>query len=80
LALLGGTLDNLRLRGVPDALTGPLVRGDLKTVESHLAVLDPMPEMKAAYLAFVRLSLPLLAARGIDTISLDTLLQKWETR
>ena len=35
LPLLHGTLSNLERSGLPDALTGPVVRGDLGTVEAH---------------------------------------------
>ena len=35
LPLLHGTLSNLERAGLPDALTGPVVRGDLGTVEAH---------------------------------------------
>lgn len=39
LPLLQGTVDNLRRLGLPDALTGPVARGDLGTVQRHLAAL-----------------------------------------
>ncbi len=35
LPMMRGTLDNLALVGLPNALTGPIVRGDLATVERH---------------------------------------------
>lgn len=38
--LMEGTLANVRAEG-PAALTGPIVRGDLETVQAHLAVLPP---------------------------------------
>ncbi len=38
-ALLAGTVENLKAQGVPDALTGPLVRGDVGTIAAHLAAL-----------------------------------------
>jgi predicted short-subunit dehydrogenase-like oxidoreductase (DUF2520 family) len=78
LALLGGTLDNLRERGVPDALTGPLVRSDVGTVEAHLHALADQPDVLAAYLALARLTLPLLAERGVETGSLERLFINWE--
>lgn len=76
LSLLGGTLDNLRARGIPDALTGPLVRGDTGTIAAHLAALDALPDVKAAYLALARLSLPLLAARGVNMTPMEYLLRR----
>jgi len=39
LPLLGGALDNLRTVGLPGALTGPISRGDVATLRSHLAAL-----------------------------------------
>ncbi|HET7421441.1 MAG TPA: DUF2520 domain-containing protein [Candidatus Dormibacteraeota bacterium] len=42
LPLVDGAVDNIRHRGVVGALTGPIRRGDDKTVSSHLDVLgDP---------------------------------------
>jgi predicted short-subunit dehydrogenase-like oxidoreductase (DUF2520 family) len=38
-ALLGSTARNLATIGLPDALTGPIARGDVQTVERHLAAL-----------------------------------------
>ena len=35
-ALAEGTLKNIKKKGVPDALTGPISRGDWETVELHL--------------------------------------------
>jgi predicted short-subunit dehydrogenase-like oxidoreductase (DUF2520 family) len=40
LPLLQGTVNNLRRLGLPDALTGPIARGDLGTVRRHLAALE----------------------------------------
>ena len=76
--LLSGTLDNLRERGIPDALTGPLVRGDLGTVGAHLEALSTQPDVVSAYLALARLTLPLLEARGIDIESIEGFIEIWE--
>jgi len=38
--LLQGTLNNLETIGIPDALTGPIARGDVGTVRKHLDALD----------------------------------------
>ena len=78
LALLSGTLDNLRKQGVPGALTGPLVRGDIGTVEAHVDALSGQPELARAYAALARLTLPLLDERGIDTGSIEEFIEKWE--
>jgi predicted short-subunit dehydrogenase-like oxidoreductase (DUF2520 family) len=54
-ALMQGTLDNVRAEG-PEALTGPIVRGDVETVAAHLAVLpeDVLPVYRALGLAALR--------------------------
>jgi predicted short-subunit dehydrogenase-like oxidoreductase (DUF2520 family) len=65
--LLAGTAENLRGQGIPDALTGALARGDTGTVVAHLNVLDAVaPQVAALYRQLGTLSLPLLAARGMD--------------
>lgn len=78
LALLGGTLDNLRKQGVPDALTGPLVRGDIGTLEAHVDALAGQPELARAYIALARLTLPLLEERRIDAGNIEEFIEKWE--
>jgi predicted short-subunit dehydrogenase-like oxidoreductase (DUF2520 family) len=50
LPLVGGTIENVRERGLEAALTGPILRGDRETVARHLAVLDRLPpEVGALY-------------------------------
>lgn len=57
--LMRGTLDNLAVQGVDNALSGPLRRGDVGTVERHLAWLDDAaPDVAPTYRA--------LAGPGID--------------
>ncbi len=34
--LIHGTLNNIKTAGIPEALTGPIARGDIKTIEDHL--------------------------------------------
>jgi predicted short-subunit dehydrogenase-like oxidoreductase (DUF2520 family) len=51
----------------PDvALTGPISRGDVETVASHLAILARAPELDAVYRAMSQAALPLAAAQGTD--------------
>jgi predicted short-subunit dehydrogenase-like oxidoreductase (DUF2520 family) len=48
--LIHGTVSNLEQLGLPDALTGPIARGDLVTVEKHTEALrETAPEMLAVY-------------------------------
>lgn len=42
LPLARSALDNLEREGLPDGMTGPIVRGDVGTVERHLLALDPV--------------------------------------
>jgi predicted short-subunit dehydrogenase-like oxidoreductase (DUF2520 family) len=37
LPLLEGTLHNIKQVGIPQALTGPIARGDISTIGKHLA-------------------------------------------
>lgn len=50
LPLMVGALQNIEEFGVGGALTGPVVRGDAKTIRSHLKALDELkPEWVEAY-------------------------------
>jgi len=50
--LVRGTLRNIESRGTVEALTGPIARGDIGTVEKHLlAFQDKLPEFLPAYRA-----------------------------
>ena len=60
LSLMQSTLDNLkRTKSPAKALTGPLQRGDISALQSHLRELLPLP--KALYKALGRATLPLTA-------------------
>ncbi len=78
-ALLQATVTNLEKKGIPEALTGPLVRNDTGTVSQHLRVLHrDAPAGVNAYRALARLTYPLLTARGISTFQIEHLLQQDE--
>jgi predicted short-subunit dehydrogenase-like oxidoreductase (DUF2520 family) len=50
LPLIKGTLHNIETLGIPDALTGPIVRGDVETVRDHLAAIRKRaPELLDLY-------------------------------
>jgi predicted short-subunit dehydrogenase-like oxidoreductase (DUF2520 family) len=50
LPLMRGTLDNLGRVGLPEALTGPIARGDVETVEKHLEALRKLaPDLLPMY-------------------------------
>lgn len=79
LALLDATAANIRARGIPGALTGPLLRADLGTVAAHLDALAPDPDLHRAYLALAQLTLPLVEASGVDITPIQALLHQKET-
>ena len=61
LPLLEGTLQNVRQKGTAEALTGPIARGDLGTVDVHLRALDAeLPERA-----------PLYRALGLATVEME---------
>lgn len=64
--LLEATSEHVRERGIPAALTGPFVRGDIEPVRAHLAALAEAgsPERQVAYAALALAQLPLAAERG----------------
>jgi len=48
--LVDGTLKNIETVGIPEALTGPIARGDVQTVEDHCrAIGAAVPELLALY-------------------------------
>ncbi|MGH2487348.1 MAG: DUF2520 domain-containing protein, partial [Ktedonobacterales bacterium] len=70
LPLLRASVENLARVGLPDALTGPIARGDVGTITRHLAWLDAHTgdpggaDLRAAYIALARLAIPLAEAKG----------------
>jgi len=65
LPLARGTLNNLEHVGLPNALTGPIARGDAGTVTRHLEVLNRMaPELLPAYKELARRTIPIAQAKG----------------
>lgn len=73
-ALVRATVENIASQGIPDALTGPLSRADTGTIQSHLSAIDDST-LTTAYIALTRLSFPMLHQRGINTHTLEKLLQ-----
>ncbi len=65
LPLVRGTIDNLDAVGLPDALTGPIARGDLGTIERHLEALERLaPDTVPVYKELARRAIPIARAKG----------------
>jgi predicted short-subunit dehydrogenase-like oxidoreductase (DUF2520 family) len=50
-SLAGGTFTNWQHKGAAQGLSGPIPRGDIETIELHLASLTGMPELHEVYRA-----------------------------
>jgi predicted short-subunit dehydrogenase-like oxidoreductase (DUF2520 family) len=69
--LLDGSVRNIQERGLPDALTGPLARGDVGTIMTHLRVLEQFdPALNDLYRQLALHTLALVESRGqpIETL------------
>ena len=65
LPLVHGTIENLERIGFPDALTGPIARGDVGTIERHLAALrEVAPSVLSLYKELARTAIPIARAKG----------------
>jgi predicted short-subunit dehydrogenase-like oxidoreductase (DUF2520 family) len=75
LPLLKGTLNNIANVGIPQALTGPIARGDLETVKKHLAALQKeAPDALSVYCELGLQTIPIAQAKGkIDEEKADEL-------
>jgi predicted short-subunit dehydrogenase-like oxidoreductase (DUF2520 family) len=62
--LLQQTLCNYLEHGAAAAFSGPLVRGDVATVRSHLAALQATPQAREAYVSLARAAIELLPMKN----------------
>jgi predicted short-subunit dehydrogenase-like oxidoreductase (DUF2520 family) len=63
--LMEGTLDNARSLGISAALTGPMTRGDVGTLEAHAATLAAQsPEVARLHREITLRAISIAAARG----------------
>lgn len=62
--LVAGTLRNIDHVGIPQALTGPIERGDSSVVRGHLEALTPIPGALDAYLPLARVAVEIALAKG----------------
>ncbi|MFC2077615.1 Rossmann-like and DUF2520 domain-containing protein [Candidatus Bipolaricaulota bacterium] len=65
LPLVRGTIENLDAIGLPNALTGPVSRGDVGTIDRNIAALSEHdPETAALYVELARRTIPIARAKG----------------
>lgn len=66
LSLSRATLGNIEEVGLPNCVTGPVIRGDAETIASHLeSIVRAKPDLTRVYLALTEASLSLAAEAGI---------------
>lgn len=77
LPLIRGTLHNIESLGIPDALTGPIMRGDTDTVRDHLAAMQKRtPELLGLYKLLARKTIEVAQDKGsIDQRKAEELLK-----
>lgn len=75
LSLLRSTVVNIEQAGIPDALTGPLVRGDVQTIRAHIQALAFDSDLQELYRNLGRHTLPMVQARGGDIDALKEYLK-----
>jgi predicted short-subunit dehydrogenase-like oxidoreductase (DUF2520 family) len=65
LPLIKGTINNIETAGIPQALTGPIARGDTETVKKHIAALQKeAPDALSAYCELGLQTIPIAQAKG----------------
>ncbi|QNO13806.1 DUF2520 domain-containing protein [Alkalicella caledoniensis] len=69
--LMQGTMDNIDKLGVVDALTGPIVRGDMVTIQNHLENLND--DQKSFYSALGLETLDVAEKRGLRKEDIEAL-------
>ncbi len=71
LPLIKGTLQNIETLGTAEALTGPIARGDVETIQGHIkAMQNKTPELLGLYKELARQTISL--ARDKDSITQET--------
>lgn len=69
--LLQATVQNYVLSGAKLAFTGPVRRGDIKTIKMHLDALNSFPDLREAYCALLKIAtgeLPTRRTREINSL------------
>ncbi len=76
LVLMGASVKNMSQRRPSDALTGPVVRGDVQTIAGHLVVLGDDPDALAAYRALSLSAVVLARGAGTDAAVLEEIARR----
>ncbi len=77
LPLVKGTLHNVETLGIPDALTGPIMRGDIETVKQHLAAMRKRtPHLVNLYRALAQQTVSVAREKGSITVETEEELLK----
>lgn len=69
-SLITASVGNLASRTPIEALTGPIVRGDVETVRKHLETLSSQPELYDVYRALSKIALKVAREQGTDAKAL----------
>jgi predicted short-subunit dehydrogenase-like oxidoreductase (DUF2520 family) len=64
--LFAAAAENVKAKPSAQALTGPIVRGDVETVRKHVVALASTPELLALYIALARSAVELAREAGTD--------------
>lgn len=75
-ALLRSVGENVLRLGLPKALTGPIVRGDVATVDEHLAALSRNKRVHEAYIAMATRMIDVAKDAGLDAATARALRQR----
>jgi len=78
LPLVRGTIENLDAIGLPNALTGPVSRGDVGTIDRNIAALSEHdPKTAALYVELARRTIPIARAKGTLSETAEKRLQEY---
>ena len=71
--ILKSTIEAITENGIPDAISGPYVRGDIQTIQTHLeSTKNFNPDISRAYAALALAQLPIANEKGnLDQTTLD---------
>lgn len=80
LPLVQGTINNLQQVGLKQALTGPIARGDVATVQCHLETMNRLSEdQQGLYRRLGRATIPIAVQKGaispVEAIKLEDILR-----